>query len=368
MSSNSFGKLFVITSFGESHGKCVGVVVDGCPAGLRLTEADIQAELDKRRPGIGDVTTGRIEEDRVEILSGVFNEHTSGAPICMLIWNRNLDSSFYEQIRYKPRPGHADYPAYIKYGGFNDYRGGGRFSGRITASLVMAGAIAKKLLKQFDVEVVAHAIEIGEVKLNRKVTITEIRKNVYRNNVRCADLKLAPLMEEQILKAKEAKDSVGGIVECLALNLPVGLGEPFFDSLDADIAKILFDIPAVKGVEFGIGFQAAHLKGSENNDQYIISKGKISLKTNNSGGILGGLSTGMPLIVKAAFKPTPSIGKPQKTVNLQTMKESTLEIEGRYDPCIVPRAVPVVESATAIVLVDHMLRSRLIPPVLKKSR
>jgi chorismate synthase len=365
MSGNSFGKLFVVTSFGESHGKCVGVVVDGCPAGLHLTEADVQAELDKRRPGFSNVTTNRVEEDKVEILSGVFNEYTSGAPICMLIWNRNVDSSFYEQIRYNPRPGHADYPAYVKYGGFNDYRGGGRFSGRITASLVMAGAVAKKLLRQFGVEVVAHAIEIGEVKLDRKVSITEIRKNVYRNNVRCADLKLAPLMEEQILKAREEGDSIGGIVECLALNLPIGLGEPFFDSLDADIAKILFDIPAVKGVEFGVGFRAAHLKGSENNDQYIISNGKISFKTNYSGGVLGGLSTGMPLIVKAAFKPTPSIGKPQKTVDLQRMKECTLEIVGRHDPCIVPRAVPVVESTVAIVLVDHMLRSRLIPLVLK---
>lgn len=365
MSSNSIGKEFAVTLFGESHGKCVGVMIDGCPAGLPLTESDIQAELDKRKPGVSEVVSPRAEEDRVEIFSGVFNGFTTGAPLCLLVWNKEAESAPYEAIKTKPRPGHADYPVFMKYGGFTDYRGGGRFSGRITVAFVMAGAVAKKLLATLGIETLAHTVEIGGVKIKRSPSVDKIKREVYRNPVRCADPEVARKMEETILKAKHEGDSVGGIVECIATNVPAGVGNPIFDSLDADTAKFLFDIPAVKGVEFGAGFEAARLKGSENNDPYALRGGKVVTLTNNAGGILGGLSTGMPITVKVAFKPTPSIRKRQKTVDLKKMRETEIAFAGKCDPCIVPRAVPVVESAVAIVLADHLLRDHLLPRVLK---
>lgn len=365
MSSNSIGKEFAVTLFGESHGKCIGVMIDGCPAGLPLTESDIQAELNKRKPGVSGVVSPRAEEDKLEILSGVFNEVTTGAPIGMLVWNKEAESAPYEAIKNKPRPGHADYPVFMKYGGFTDYRGGGRFSGRITIAFVMAGAVAKKLLATLGVETLAHTVEIGGVKIKQSPSIAEIKREVYRNQVRCADPEVARKMEEAILKAKKEGDSVGGIIECIATNVPVGVGSPVFDSLDADTAKFLFDIPAVKGVEFGVGFEAARLKGSENNDPYTLRGGKVVTLTNNAGGILGGLSTGMPITVKVAFKPTPSISKLQKTVNLNKLEETEISFTGKSDPCIVPRAVPVVESVVAIVLTDHLLRDHILPRVLK---
>ena len=360
MSDNSIGKSFRITFFGESHGKCVGVVVNGCPPGLPISREDVQGELDRRKPGIDRVSTQRAEEDEVEFLSGVFNGRTTGAPLCMLVWNKKAESKTYEEYRLKPRPGHADYPASVKYKNFNDYRGGGRFSGRMTAAFVMAGAVAKKLLKTIGVEVFAHTVEIGGVKSRKKPTIDEIKERTYTNVARCAEPEAARLMEKEILKAKEEGDSVGGMVECIALNVPVGLGEPILDSLDADIAKMLFDIPAVKGVEFGAGFNSAHMRGSENNDQYAIEHGRVVTLTNNSGGILGGLSNGMPIVVRIAFKPTPSISKKQQTVDLKKMTETTLEVKGMHDACVVPRAVPVAEAAVAMVLADHALRSSLI--------
>ncbi|MEM3055150.1 MAG: chorismate synthase, partial [Candidatus Bathyarchaeia archaeon] len=356
LASNSIGKEFVATFFGESHGKCVGIVVDGCPAGLPLTEQDIQKEVDKRIPPKPEIVSERIEKDVVEILSGVFEGYTTGAPICALVWNKEAIPADYDAIRDLPRPGHADYVARVKYGGFNDYRGGGRFSGRITVAFVMAGAIAKKLLATLGVEVLAYTTAIGDVKLDRAPAIDEIRRNTYQNAVRCPDSKCAKAMEETILKAKSEGDSLGGIVECTALNVPVGVGEPIFDSLDADIAKILFTVPAVKGVESGAGFRAASLKGSENNDAYLIGNGKLTTLTNNAGGILGGLSNGMPITLRVAIKPTPSIRKEQKTVDLSKMEETTMQIKGRHDPCVVPKAVPVIESAVAIVLADHMIR------------
>ena len=362
MAGNSFGKAFVVVCFGESHGKCVGATIDGCPAGLPLSEQDIQAELDKRKPGASKVSTPRAEEDKAEILSGVFEGYTTGAPICIVVWNRDVDSEPYESIRVKPRPGHADYTAYLRYGGFNDYRGGGRFSGRVTAAYVMAGAVAKKLLKTVGVEVLAHTVQIGSIKVSRKITYEEIRRNVYENDVRCADPQLAALMKDEILKVKSEGDSLGGVVECIALNYPAGVGDPIFDSLDADIAKMMFNIPGVKGVEIGAGFNAASMRGSENNDEFRIRKGRIITETNNCGGILGGLSNGMPIIARIAFKPTSSIPKKQRTVNLERMEEAELMLSGRHDPCIVPRAVPVVESCMAIVLVDHAIRLGKIPP------
>ncbi|MBA7715567.1 Chorismate synthase [subsurface metagenome] len=361
---NSLGKLFTITSFGESHGRCVGIIIDGCPAGLAITEEDIQREVDKRKPGIGVMATRRAEEDKVEIFSGIFDGTTTGAPICLLIWNKDIDSSEYERTRFLPRPGHADYTAFIKYGGFNDFRGGGRFSGRITASLVMAGAIAKRTLNLVGIEVLAHTAAIGGIEAKPKA-FAEIKENVERNPVRCADPEAAREMVRAIEKAKEDGDSVGGIVEGLALNVPVGLGEPVFDTLDGDLAKALFAIPAVKGVEFGSGFSVAGKRGSENNDPFTIRNGKIVTATNNAGGILGGISNGMPIVVRVAIKPTSSIAKSQKTVNIKNMESASLQVGGRHDVCIVPRAVAVVESMMAVTLCDLAMRAGLIPRVIK---
>jgi len=365
MSKNSVGRDLVLTCFGESHGLCIGAVIDGCPAGLPLTPRDIQTELNKRNPGFTFLSTTRREEDQVEILSGVFNGFTTGAPICLIVKNQDVEPEAYEKIKCKPRPGHADYTAYIKYGGFNDYRGGGQFSGRITVSYVMAGAIAKKLLNMINVEVLAHTVQIGKVKVTKNVSFIDIQKNVYKNAVRCAVPESAALMEKEILKVSEEKDSVGGIIEGIAINVPAGLGEPLFDSLDSEIAKLMFNIPAVKGVEFGVGFKAASLRGSENNDAYTVKEGKIFSLTNNAGGILGGISTGMPIILRVAFKPTSSIFKKQKTVDLTKMEETEIEVMGRHDPCIVPRAVPVVESCLALVIADHAIRAGIIPHVLR---
>ena len=341
----------------------MGVVVDGCPAGLNIEEEFIQKDLDRRRPGQSLVTTSRDERDRVEIISGVFKGVTTGAPICMLVWNRSFDSSKYERIKSTPRPGHADYTAFVKYGGFNDYRGGGRFSGRVTASYVMAGALAKKLLETLNIEIFANTVQIGRVISDEK-TLDEIRNNTERNIVRCADLEAAEKMIEVIKEVKTQGDSIGGVVECIALNVQSGLGEPLFDTLEGDLAKALYSIPAVKAVEFGAGFSLTSLRGSQSNDAFIIENGKIVTETNRSGGILGGISNGMPIVCRVAVKPTPSIEKVQRTVDLSTMTNTSLEVKGRHDPCIVPRVVPVVESVVAIVLVDHAIRTGLLPPVM----
>ena len=364
MVSNSIGKEFVVTCFGESHGRCVGAVIDGCPAGLPLAEEDIQKELDKRLPKKEEIVSTRREEDAVELLSGTYEGFTTGAPICVLVWNKEVISDDYDAIRHTPRPGHADYPAKIKYLGFNDHRGGGRFSGRITVAFIMAGAIAKKLLQLADIQVLAYATEIGGVKMLVAPSLEDVREKTYESAVRCPDSKVAVKMEETILKAKSEGDSVGGIVECVASNVLAGVGEPLFDSLDAELAKMLFDIPAVKGVEFGVGFEAARLKGSENNDSYVMRDGEIRAVTNNAGGVLGGLSSGLPIVVRVAVKPTPSISKEQRTVDMLNMADTTVQVKGRHDSCIVPKAVPVVEASVAIVLVDQLLRAGLLPKVL----
>ena len=361
---NSLGKLFTINNFGESHGKCMGVIVDGCPAGLPLAEADVQQEVDKRRAGQSVAATTRLEDDRVEVLSGISDGLTTGAPICMLIWNKDVDSSEYERIRFQLRPGHADYTSYMKYGGFSEWRGGGRFSGRITASFVMAGAVARKLLRLIGTEVLAHTVEIGGIKAQPK-GFEEIVKNAGQDPLRCADPAAAKEMVSLIARAKEEGDSLGGIVEGIAWNVPVGLGEPVFDNLDGELAKALLAIPAVKGVEFGAGFSAARMKGSENNDTFAIRNGKIVTVTNNAGGILGGISSGMPVVVRVAVKPTASIAKSQPTVDIKEMKEVSLSVGGRHDVCIVPRAVPAVESMMAVVLCDFAMRAGLIPGVIK---
>jgi len=362
--ANSFGKLFTITSFGESHGRCVGVIIDGCPAGLPITGEDIQKEADRRKPGAGTAATGRVEEDRVEILSGIYNGFTTGAPICLLVWNRDIDSSNYEKNRFFPRPGQADYTAFVKYGGFNDFRGSGQFSGRITATFVMAGAVARKLLGLSGIEVLAHTVEIGGIKA-KPGKADEIKKNVEKSPLRCADPEASEAMTGLIEKVRKEGDSLGGVIETIALNVPAGLGEPVLDALDSELAKAMLAVPAVKGVEFGAGFAAAGKKGSENNDPFIIGDGKIATATNNAGGILGGISNGMPIVVRVAVKPTPSISKNQQTVNMKEMEESVLAVRGRHDVCIVPRAVPVVEAMMAITLCDFALRTGLIPRVIK---
>lgn len=362
--ANSLGKLFTVTSFGESHGPCVGVIIDGCPAGLPITEAEIQKEVDKRRAGQSVASTGRQEKDKVEVLSGVFNGVTTGAPVCLTIRNKDVDSSDYDRIKQLLRPGHADYTAFAKYGGFNDYRGGGRFSGRITAGHVMAGAIAKKLLGTLGVAVLAHTVEIGGIKA-RPIAYERIREATDKNMLRCADPVASRKMSKLIEKVRAEGDSLGGIVEGIALNVPAGLGEPVFDTLDGELAKALLAIPAVKGVEFGAGFRVAGMRGSENNDPFAIKDGKVITETNNAGGVLGGISTGMPIIARVAFKPVSSIAKPQSTVNIAEMKEATLSIGGRHDVCIVPRAVPVVEAMMAITLCDFALKAGKIPGVIK---
>jgi len=360
---NSLGKKFVITSFGESHGRCIGIVIDGCPAGLAITEKDIQTELDKRKPGDMISSTKRAEEDNVDILSGIFGGYTTGAPICLVVWNEDAKSESYEKTKDLIRPGHADYTAFMKYGGFNDYRGGGRFSGRNTAGFVMAGAVAQKMLDIIGIKILAHTVEIGGIKTSSSSIISQ--EVIDDNLLKCVDPKAAEKMLAAIELARKEGDSLGGIIEGIALNMPIGLGEPIFDTLEGDLAKALFAIPAVKGVEFGAGFAISKMKGSENNDAFRINRGKIITETNNSGGILGGTSSGMPLVVRVAVKPTPSISQKQKTVNIAKMENAELEIKGRHDVCIVPRAVPVVAAMMAITLCDFALQAGIIPEVIK---
>jgi chorismate synthase len=358
---NTLGKHFKITCIGESHGNLVGVVIDGCPAGLKLDIEKLQADLDRRRPGQSGITTTRTEQDKAEILTGLYNGLTTGAPITIIIKNQDRDSSKYLEARWTPRPGHADYTAGLKYGDYQDPRGGGRFSGRITASYVMAGSVAKQLLETIDTKIVAYTQQIGRV-----ITLEpDSFERIEYNPVRCPDPDTAEKMIKEIEKAKADGDSVGGKVRCTAINPPKGIGDPVFDTLEGDLAKAFFSIPAVKAVEFGVGVRAAEMQGSESNDQYIIVDGEVRTETNHSGGILGGISSGMPIKATVTFKPTPSVAKPQKTVDLKEMKETTMRVEGRHDPCIVPRAVPVVEAMMAIVLADHALVAGRIPRVLR---
>lgn len=364
--NNSLGEMFRITSFGESHGDCVGIVVDGCPAGLPISVEDIQREVDKRKSSRNrPLATGRRETDKVEIFSGVFNGFTTGAPICLAIWNRDIDSSAYEQIKHVLRPGHADFTAHEKYGGFNDWRGSGRFSGRITAGFVMAGAVAKKLLSTIGIEITAHTIEIGGIKAAPPQDVASIREKMAGNEVSCADPAAAVKMIEAIKVATRDGDSLGGIIEARAEGLPVGLGEPVFDTLEGCLSKAYFAIPAVKGVEFGAGFSVARLKGSEDNDAFDLKSGRVITTTNNHGGILGGISSGMPLVARLAVKPTPSIGKLQRSVDLGSMTPTSIAVSGRHDTCIVPRAVAVAEAMTAVVLADFAIRYQKIEKVLR---
>ena len=364
LTGNSIGRRLVLTSFGESHGRCIGSILDGCPAGLDLTEKDIQKMLDLRKPGQSLVSTQRKEDDKVEIISGTFRGSTTGAPITMVIWNKDQKSTDYEKLRTDMRPGHSDFPAYVKYKKFNDHRGGGRFSGRLTATHVMGGAIARKLIKeQLGIETNSYTNQIGKVKVIKDID-KKMFKSIYSNVVRCPSKITATKMEKSILAARKKGDSLGGVIKSITTNIPPGLGEPIFGSLESDISKAIFSIPAVKGIDFGSGFAGSEKFGSENNDPYTIKNGKIITKTNNSGGILGGISNGMPIMFRVAFKPASSIAKYQDTVNVKTRKKIKLQVSGRHDPCVVPRAPPVVDSLVSLVLADHSLLSGFIKPVL----
>ncbi len=355
---NTFGYLFRVTTFGESHGKAVGCIIDGCPAGLKIDEGFIAREMDRRRPG-GRYASKRAERDEVEILSGVFEGVTLGTPIAMLIRNVDVDSKPYEELKTVFRPGHADYTYWAKFG-VRDWRGGGRASARETAARVAAGAVAKLVLREFGIRVFGYAREIAGVgfEVSDPERAFEIAE---RSPLRCPDPEREKLAEERLKAAMSEGDSVGGIVECVAKNVPAGIGEPVFGKLDAYLAYAVMGIPAVKGVEIGSGFAAARMRGSENNDEITLSEGKIRFASNNAGGVLGGISNGEDIVVRAAIKPTPSIAKPQRSVDYEKMEEVEISVKGRHDPCIVPRAVPVVEAMVAMVIVDCMMLQGIIP-------
>ncbi len=353
-------------SFGESHGECIGVVIDGCPAGFPVNLERIQELLTMRRPGQSQVTTSRKEQDKLQVRSGLFEGKTTGAPILIQIANEDVDSSKYNAIRNTPRPSHADYPASVRYGGNQDFRGGGRFSGRITAGIVMAGGLALQILENLQsIRIGAHVIQVGKVKGQSIPSVQMILNNREQNAVRTADLQTAPAMEAEIQDARAQNDSVGGIVECIVENVPAGIGNPFFDTLEGLLSKALFAIPAIKGVEFGAGFRAAEMRGSEHNDPYKFEGKKVITTSNNAGGILGGISTGMPIVFRVAVKPTASIGRSQQSIDLKSKKNVEIKIEGRHDPCIAPRAVPVIDCMTAIVLLDQLRIAGIIPAVIK---
>jgi chorismate synthase len=349
MAGNTFGEKFRVTTFGESHGRAVGVVIDGVPPKLKISVDEIQRELDRRRPGQSLVTTQRAEEDKVEILSGVFQGKTTGTPICLLVWNKDQHSSDYDELKEVLRPGHAGFTYLGKYGIY-DYRGGGRASGRETVGRVAAGAVAKIILAKHKIQIIGYSKEIAGISA-KKFDYAQIEKN----SVRCPDANAAKKMEKKILEVLKLGDSVGGIVEVVIKGCPAGLGEPVFDKLDADLAKAMMSIPAVKGFEIGSGFQAARMFGSEHNDEFYLDKKTklIRSKTNFAGGVLGGISTGEDILVRIAIKPTSSISKSQSTVDVYGTRKK-LEISGRHDPCICPRIIPVAEAMAAIVIVDRL--------------
>ena len=356
--SNSLGNKVKLTIFGESHGPAIGVVIDGLPLGLRLDEKFIQSELKRRAPGQNKLSTARKETDAYIIESGVFENRTTGAPLCVLLPNSDTHSSDYAILKNKMRPGHADYAAFVKYHGYNDYRGGGHFSGRLTAPLVFAGAVAKLALRAHKIEIGSHIANVGAVEDDLfkptgvpASTLQKLSKQV----VPVLKKSVAKAMEAEIVTARAKGDSVGGSIECIIQGLPAGVGDPFFDSLESALAHALFSVPAVKGLEFGKGFAFTKMHGSVANDSMRYVKGKVQAVTNNNGGITGGITNGMPVIFRVAIKPTSSISLPQKTVDVSTKKNTTLVVTGRHDPCIVQRAVPVIESVAAWVALDMLL-------------
>jgi len=362
---NSFGKLFTITTWGESHGACIGVVVDGCPPLLPLAAEEIQAELDRRRPGQSDITTPRNEPDRVEIVSGVFEGKTTGAPIAMLVRNADQRPAAYDDMREKFRPSHADFTYQAKYG-IRDHRGGGRSSARETIGRVAAGAIAKKLLasKNAGAEIRAYVTRIHDIAMPADLVMTgantpplpfPAQTEIEANAVRCPHAPTAAAMIERIKQMRAAGDSVGGIIQCRVRGVPAGLGEPVFDRLEADLAKAMLSLPATKGFEIGSGFAGTLLTGSEHNDAWLVNEGHAHTATNRSGGVQGGISNGEEIFFNVAFKPTATIAQAQRTIDLRGAP-TELVGRGRHDPCVLPRAVPIVEAMTALVLADHLMR------------
>jgi chorismate synthase len=349
--SSTFGRIFKLTTWGESHGPALGVVLEGCPAGLPLTVEDIQEQLDRRRVGQSRVTSPRNEGDRAQILSGVFEDITTGAPISLITFNKDVDSSKYEPIRNLFRPGHADFTYWSKYG-HRDHRGGGRSSARETWGRVAAGAIARKLLQTAGCDIYGFSREIGGIEM-----ATFDRNEIERNLVRCPDPEAATNMVSAIEAAKADHDSLGGVVEIRATGVPIGLGEPTFDKLDALIGQAMLSIPAVKGVEIGDGFSVVRSRGSEANDAFYVEDGRVRTRTNTAGGTLGGLSTGEDIIVRIAVKPTSSVARLQETVDTN-LQPQTIVVEGRHDPSVVPRAVPVAEAMLSLVLADLLLLNR----------
>jgi len=347
LAGNSFGQVFRITTWGESHGPALGVVVDGCPPLLKLSVEDIQKELDRRRPGQGLGTSPRPEKDRVQILSGIWEGQTTGTPICLIIWNEEIDSTAYEELKNIFRPGHGDFTYQVKYG-IRDHRGGGRSSARETVARVAAGVIAKKILEKEKIQILAYTIELGGIKAE-KIDYAEIKKN----NLACPDGQAAQKMAEKIAEAKKQGDSLGGIVEILVQGCPPGLGEPVFDKLEADLSKGLMSIGAVRGVEIGAGFQVARMTGSICNDPLT----PYGFAKNDAGGILAGISTGTDIILRVAVKPIPSISQEQMTIDTEG-KPRTIQIKGRHDVAAIPRINPVCEAMVAIVLADHLLRQK----------
>ncbi len=354
MAGNSFGKAFVLTTFGESHGEAIGGIIDGCPSGLELDHDYIQLQMDRRRPGQSNITTQRSEADQVQFLSGIFEGKTTGAPIGFLIQNKDAKSKDYDHLKEVYRPSHADYTYASKYG-HRDHRGGGRSSARETACRVVAGAIAQLYLKQKGIDIHAYVDQIGEVKL----TNTAIDyKLVFENKVRCPNQKRAEEMIALIESIKKEGDTIGGRISCHIHNVPVGLGEPVFDKLHADLGKAMLSINAVKGFEIGSGFEAVNMKGSEHNDVFHKEEGKIKTKTNHSGGIQGGISNGENIEFKVAFKPVATLMQTQQSVDSDG-NEAELKGKGRHDPCVVPRAVPIVSAMAALVIMDHYLRHKI---------
>ena len=358
--SSEWGRFFKISIFGESHGAGIGVTIQGAPAGIPIDQEALFQFMSRRAPGKDKTSTPRKESDLPETLSGIFQGHTTGTPISALIRNQDTRSKDYGELAHTARPGHADYTGFLRYGGFQDFRGGGHFSGRLTAPLCYAGGIAKQILASRNIWVGAHVAQIAGIP-DLPFDPVGLDQETLLKPGKSGCPVLAPAAEDKMREAIEnariSQDSVGGIVECAALGFPGGVGSPMFDGIENRAASILFGIPAVKGVEFGAGFQAAYLKGSQNNDPFTVVNDKILSKTNHAGGILGGISTGMPVLARVAFKPTPSISQPQETVDFMEKKEKELIIKGRHDPCVVVRAVPVVEGAFAVALLDCLLEA-----------
>ena len=355
--SGMWGSKIKLSIFGESHGNAIGITIDGLPAGFSIDMDKIMMEMARRAPGKSSLSTPRKESDIPEILSGYFEGKTTGTPLCAIIRNSNTKSKDYSKLKDLMRPGHADYTGAVRYKGFNHYMGGGHFSGRITAPLVFAGAICKQILEVKGIIVSAHINSIGKIKdcsfLESDIS-DELLNSFKEKELPLINTKLEDEMRQEILSARSSGDSIGGTIECAILGVSPGIGDPFFDSVESTLAHLMFSVPAVKGIEFGKGFDISKMRGSEANDEYYLENGNIKTKTNNNGGILGGITNGMPIIFNVAIKPTASIFKEQKAVNIITMEETTLCIEGRHDPCIVQRALPVIEAVAAIGITELM--------------